>query len=40
LEAPVKTFTWFDNSGHSMIWDEVDKTTEELIKIANETLNP
>ena len=40
LEAPLKTFTWFENSGHTMIWDEVDKTTEELIKIANETLNP
>ena len=40
LEAPVKSFTWFENSGHSMIWDEVDKTTEELIEIANETLNP
>jgi len=40
LEAPVKIFTWFENSGHCMIWDEVDKTTEELIKIANETLNP
>jgi pimeloyl-ACP methyl ester carboxylesterase len=40
LEAPVKSFTWFENSGHSMIWDEVDKTTEELIRIANETLNP
>ena len=39
LEAPVKSFTWFENSGHSMIWDEVDKTTEELTKIANETLN-
>ena len=37
LEAPAKSFTWFENSGHSMIWDEVDKTTEELIKIANET---
>ena len=40
LEAPMKSFTWFENSGHSMIWDEVDKTTEELIRIANETLNP
>ncbi|TKJ47252.1 hypothetical protein CEE34_04685 [Candidatus Aerophobetes bacterium Ae_b3a] len=40
LEAPVKSFTWFENSGHTMIWDEVDKTTEELIEIANETLNP
>jgi CubicO group peptidase (beta-lactamase class C family)/pimeloyl-ACP methyl ester carboxylesterase len=40
LEAPAKSFTWFENSGHSMIWDEPDKTTQELIRIKNETLNP
>ena len=40
LETPAKGFTWFENSGHSMVWDEPDKTTQELIRIANETLNP
>jgi len=40
LEAPAKSFTWFENSCHTMIWDEPDKTTQELIRIANETLNP
>jgi len=40
LEAPAKSFTWFENSGHTMIWDEPDKTAQELIRIANETLNP
>ncbi len=40
LQAPVKSFTWFENSGHTMIWDEPDETTQALIRIANETLNP
>jgi hypothetical protein len=40
LEAPAKSFTWFENSGHTMIWDEPDKTAQELIRIKNETLNP
>ncbi len=38
LEAPAKSFTWFENSGHSMIWDEPDKTTQELIRIAEEDI--
>ena len=40
LEAPAKSFTWFENSSHIMTWDEPDKATQELIRIANETLNP
>ena len=39
LESPAKSFTWFENSAHTLIWDEPDKTAQELIKIANETLN-
>ena len=38
LEAPAKSFTWFENSAHMMVWDEPDKTAQELIRIANETL--
>ena len=40
LEAPAKSFTWFENSAHQMILDEPDKTAQELIRIANEVLNP
>jgi pimeloyl-ACP methyl ester carboxylesterase len=40
LEAPAKSFTWFENSAHTLTWDEPDKTAQELIRIANETLNP
>ena len=38
LEAPAKSFTWFENSAHMMSWDEPNKTAQELIRIANETL--
>ena len=38
LEAPAKSFTWFENSAHLMTWDEPDKAAQELIRIANETL--
>ena len=40
LEAPAKHFTWFENSAHNMMYDEPDKTNQELIRIANEILNP
>jgi len=40
LEAPAKHFTWFENSAHNMMYDEPDKTNQELIRIANEVLNP
>ena len=39
LEAPAKSFTWFENSAHILNWDEPDKTAQELIRIAYETLS-
>ncbi|UCH25728.1 MAG: alpha/beta fold hydrolase [Trueperaceae bacterium] len=39
LEAPAKSFIWFEDSGHTMMFDEPDTWAEELIRIANETLN-
>ncbi|NIB38426.1 alpha/beta hydrolase [Pseudomaricurvus alkylphenolicus] len=38
LKAPKKAFIWFENSAHTMIFEEPDKMTRELIKIAQETL--
>jgi pimeloyl-ACP methyl ester carboxylesterase len=38
LEAPVKSFTWFENSAHDVFYDEPDKFSQEVIRIANETL--
>jgi len=38
LEAPVKSFTWFENSAHDVYYDEPDKFNQEVIRIANETL--
>jgi hypothetical protein len=38
LEAPAKNFTWFENSAHDVMYDEPDKTNQELIRIANEVL--
>ena len=38
LEAPAKSFTWFENSGHTLMFDEPDRWAEELIRIARETL--
>jgi pimeloyl-ACP methyl ester carboxylesterase len=38
LEAPAKSFTWFEDSGHTLMFDEPDRWAEELIRIANETL--
>ena len=40
LEAPAKSFTWFEQSGHVMMFDEPDSWAEELIRIARETLGP
>ena len=40
LEAPVKNFTWFENSAHNIMYDEPDKTNQEVIRIAGEVLNP
>jgi pimeloyl-ACP methyl ester carboxylesterase len=38
LEAPVKSFTWFEDSAHDVYYDEPDKFNQEMIRIANETL--
>jgi pimeloyl-ACP methyl ester carboxylesterase len=38
VEAPKKGFIWFEESGHTMIFEEPDKMTRELIAIARETL--
>jgi D-alanyl-D-alanine carboxypeptidase len=40
LEAPVKSFTWFEDSAHDVYYDEPDEFNQEMIRIANETLNP
>ena len=38
VKAPKKGFVWFEESGHTMIFEEPDKMTRELISIARETL--
>jgi pimeloyl-ACP methyl ester carboxylesterase len=38
LEAPVKSFIWFENSAHDVYYDEPRKFNQEMIRIANETL--
>jgi hypothetical protein len=38
LEAPVKSSTWFENFAHDVFYDEPDKFSQEVIRIANETL--
>jgi pimeloyl-ACP methyl ester carboxylesterase len=38
LEAPDKSFTWFERSAHDAYYEEADKFNQEMIKIANETL--
>ena len=40
LEAPAKSFIWFENSAHDMQYDEPDKFSQEIIRIAQEVLNP
>ena len=39
LEAPAKSFTWFEDSAHNMMYDEPQETNQELIRIADEVLN-
>jgi pimeloyl-ACP methyl ester carboxylesterase len=39
LEAPIKSFTWFENSAHDVYYDEPDEFNQEMIRIANEILN-
>jgi pimeloyl-ACP methyl ester carboxylesterase len=38
LEAPIKSFSWFENSAHDVYYDEPDKFNQEMIRSANETL--
>jgi pimeloyl-ACP methyl ester carboxylesterase len=38
LEAPEKSFTWFENSAHDVYYDEADKFNQEMIRMANEIL--
>jgi len=38
LEAPDKSFTWFENSAHDVYYDEPDEFNQEMIRIANEIL--
>jgi len=40
LEAPAKGFIWFENSAHDVQYDEPDKFSQEIIRIAQEILNP
>jgi D-alanyl-D-alanine carboxypeptidase len=40
LEAPAKSFTWFEDSAHDVMYDEPDRFNQEMIRIANEILNP
>jgi len=38
LEAPAKTFTWFENSAHDVNFDEPDKFSETLVRIVSKIL--
>jgi pimeloyl-ACP methyl ester carboxylesterase len=38
VKAPKKGFIWFEESAHSLIFEEPDRVTKELIKIAEDTL--
>jgi D-alanyl-D-alanine carboxypeptidase len=40
LEAPTKSFTWFEDSAHDVMYDEPGEFNQEMIRIANEILNP
>ncbi len=40
LEAPAKSFTWFEDSAHNVMYDEPDRFNQEMLRIANEILNP
>ncbi len=39
VKAPKKDLIWFEESAHYMIFAEPNKMTQELIRIAHETLN-
>jgi pimeloyl-ACP methyl ester carboxylesterase len=38
LEAPDKSFTWFEDSAHDIYYEEADKFNQELTRIAYEIL--
>jgi len=38
LDAPAKSFTWFENSAHDVNFDEPEKFSETLVRLANEIL--
>jgi pimeloyl-ACP methyl ester carboxylesterase len=38
LQAPDKSFTWFQNSAHDVYYDEPGKFTQEMVRIAQEVL--
>ncbi len=38
LEAPDKSFTWFENSAHDIYYDEADEFNQRLIGIVNDIL--
>jgi pimeloyl-ACP methyl ester carboxylesterase len=38
LEAPGKSFTWFEHSAHDVYYEEADRFNQEVVRIANETL--
>lgn len=38
LEAPAKSFTWFENSAHDIYYDESDNFNHEVTRIAYEIL--
>ena len=40
LEAPAKSFTWFEHSAHDVFYDEPDRFSQEIIRIAQQELNP
>ncbi len=39
LEAPAKSFTWFENSAHDVYYDEPDLFNQKVISIANEIMS-
>jgi pimeloyl-ACP methyl ester carboxylesterase len=40
LEAPAKEFIWFENSAHDVFYDEAGKFSQEVVRLAQQVLNP
>jgi pimeloyl-ACP methyl ester carboxylesterase len=38
LEAPVKSFMWFEDSAHNMMYDESEQFNRELVRLAQDVL--